>query len=320
MAPATERPGFLFLACPDTRILQEEIERLAKVYAPADGPFKRLVFWGDEPATNAFWEALSLRDLFGSVRLVIVRQANLWPSATWKMLDRILARPVTGSFPLFCLENDWDKTYKLPQAAAKLRCVDFARKHKWFWEEPGITDRTVRRYVEAQAKERGLKLAPQTLAVLCENTPKQAGVIANELDKLALLYDGTTPVPPQFLDTAEWSAEPQIFNCLNALFRGDRKKAWQEFARIEDMDTQALAFTGMLSWYLRSFWQLMAGDPRGGYFAFKPEQARRFGARRLARAMNLVMDAETAIKTGRPQRQTMELTFADLSDLFAGVK
>ena len=104
----SQRPGFLFLSCPDSQILLEEVEARARAWAPQDGPFKRLCFWGDEPPDNSFWEALNLRDLFGSVRLVVVRQAHLWHADVWKLLDKMLARPLTGSFPIFCLENAQD--------------------------------------------------------------------------------------------------------------------------------------------------------------------------------------------------------------------
>ena len=101
----SQRPGFLFLSCPDSQILLEEVEARARAWAPQDGPFKRLCFWGDEPPDNSFWEALNLRDLFGSVRLVVVRQAHLWHADVWKLLDKMLARPLTGSFPIFSIHS-----------------------------------------------------------------------------------------------------------------------------------------------------------------------------------------------------------------------
>ena len=39
---------------------------------------------GDEEPSPRFWEQLTLQGLFGTPRLLVVRQAHLWPAAVWK--------------------------------------------------------------------------------------------------------------------------------------------------------------------------------------------------------------------------------------------
>ncbi|MDO5536039.1 MAG: DNA polymerase III subunit delta [Desulfovibrionaceae bacterium] len=312
----SERPGFLFLVCPDVQLLLETVEAKARQYQPAEGPFKRVCFWGDELPGSAFWEALSVRDLFGSMRMVLVRQANLWPTAVWKTLDKMLARPLGGSWPVFCIENDWDRgKAKIPAAITKTRCLAFAGKQGWMWSNPGITDYTVRDYVRSQAGARGLKLAPATIERLCEDTPRQAGVLSAELDKLSLLSDGS-PVQPDMLGTAEWSAEAQVFTCVSCIFKGDAAGAWREIGRTTDMEAAALPMLGVMTWHLRTLWQLLAGDsvPKAG--SLKPAMAQQIGAARLSSAMDLVMEADAAIKTGGSGRQIMELLCSRLLRLF----
>ncbi len=310
-------PGFLFMVCPDVQLLLEAVEEQARLNAPADGPLKRVCFWGDEAPGSAFWEALSVRDLFGSRRLVLVRMANLWTASAWKILDKALSRPLGGSWPIFCLENDWDRgAPKIPAVIARTRCLAFAKKQRWMWTSPGITDRTVREYVRAQAGARGLRLAPETLERLCEDTPRQAGVIAAELDKLALLSDGG-PLSADMLGTAQWSPDAQVFTCVSCLMRGDARGTWRELARSTDLDSGALGVMGVITWHLRTLWQLMAGEPcRAGRLT--AGMARSLGPARLTAAMNMVMDAEQAVKTGAPGRQTVEMLCSRLLQLFRG--
>ena len=318
MAKATtQRPGFLFVACPDVQILLATVEEQARIHAPAGGTFKRVCFWGDEAPGNAFWEALTVRDLFGSMRLVLVRQANLWNTQTWKTLDKMLARPLAGSFPVFCVENDWERgRIKLPAPLAKLRCVQFATKQGWLLSHPGLTDKTIRGYVKEQAQLRGLALDTLTMNTLCENTPRQAGVVCAELDKLALLAQPGQPVTVDMLGTASWSPEAQVFGCINCLLKGDARGTWRELARVTDMDSAALQLLGLLVWNFRTLWLMLVGDTAPRSFSLTPALAKRIGAARLARCLELVMDAEAAIKTGSPARQTMEMTFSELLMLF----
>ncbi len=309
------QPGFLFMVCPDVQILLEAVEEQARVNAPADGPFKRVCFWGDEVPGNAFWEALSVRDLFGSRRMVLVRMANLWTAPVWKILDKMLARPLGGSWPVFCLENDWEKgSPKIPAVIARTRCLAFARKQRWMWANPGITDRNVHDYVRAQARARGLRLQPDTMERLCEDTPRQAGVLAAELDKLSLLNSGQ-PLTVEQLGTAQWAPDAQVFTCVSCLMRGDARGTWRELARSTDLDNGALGMLGIITWHLRTLWQLLTGEPvRSG--TLTAAMARQLGPARLTSAMNLVLDAEHAVKTGASGRQTVEMLCTRLLHLF----
>ncbi len=312
------RPGFFFIICPDVQLLLEALEEQSKMYAPASGAFKRVSFWGDEQPDSAFWEALSARNLFGDTHLVLVRQANLWNTATWKTLDKILARPLGSSWPVFCIENDWERRApKIPQAISKTRCLNFAKKQGWTWINPGITDGNVRDYVRDQSAKRGLKLQRDTLERLCENTPRQAGILAAELDKLCLLSEGSRPLGPDMLGTASWSPESQVFTCVACLIRGDAHGTWRELARNTDLDNAPLSMLTVLTWHLRVLWQLLAGDPVAKPGSLKPAMAQRLGPLRLSSAMTMVTEAERAIKTGAPGRQTVELLCVNLLRLFA---
>ena len=255
------------------------------------------------------------------MRLVVVRQAHLWHADVWKLLDKMLARPLTGSFPIFCLENaqDGKGKIKVPQVIDKLKCMKFATKMGWTWGDAGLTDKNIRTYVTAQARARGLALDNMTLNALCENTPRFAGVVAAELDKLALLAKPGTSVTPNLLGTADWSAEGQTFSCLNYLMQGKERLVWSELAKIGDLDDQAFLILGLLAWNFRTLWLLMVDGYVGRpVYSLNAAMAKRIGAKRLAQCMTCVLDAEIAIKTGTQPRQSMEITFARLFSILHG--
>lgn len=97
------RPGFSFLVCPDSRLLQARLEALVSAQGDSSR-WERHVLWGDEEPSPRFWEQLTLQGLFGTPRLLVVRQAHLWPAAVWKKISAALARPSEQCWPFFCLE------------------------------------------------------------------------------------------------------------------------------------------------------------------------------------------------------------------------
>ena len=313
------RPGFSFLICPDAQLLLEKVEEDAKAYeASSPTPLKRLNFWGDEPPETSFWSALSTMDLFGSANLVVVRQANLWNAATWKVLDTTLSKPLPGSIPIFCIENEWDKGKpKIPAIIAKKKCYQFAQKKGWIWQYPGLTDNSVKGYLQAEAKSRGLVLSPDAVKYLADNTPRQAGVLTHELDKLAILSDGKTTVTVDMLGTAQWSAEAKTFECISAILRGDLKGTWKEIAKLDLHDTTtALGFLGLVSWHFRTLWMLLVGEPVRGKLT--PALAQRLGHAKISTALNLIVETEQAVKTGTNIRQAVELLASRLLNLCHG--
>ena len=66
------RPGFSFLVCPDSRLLQARLEALVSAQGDS-GRWERHVHWGDEEPSPRFWEQLTLQGLFGTPRLLVVR-------------------------------------------------------------------------------------------------------------------------------------------------------------------------------------------------------------------------------------------------------
>lgn len=301
---STARPGFLFLVCPDAQLLRERTEAARKAYPPQDGgAYDCASYWGDTEPPRDFWSNLSAVSLFGTSHFIVVRQANLWTASVWHRLDKVLARPLGGSLPVFCLENAWEKGRpKIPAYIAKLACFAFAGKKNWMWRSEGLTDRNIGQFIQKEAAARGLKIPGQVLQHFADTVPRSAEVVCNELDKVVLMHPKDGEVSAAMLGTADWAPDASLFSCLDALYRGDEKRTWAEYARVTDADAAAFQLLGLLAMNLRKLWQNMAGE-RAPFFGASagvmPQLARRLGPRGLAKAFTAVADAEKAVKTGQ---------------------
>ncbi len=319
--PGGERPGFSFFVCPDGHMLRCALEEALAAWPPERGAWERHVFWGDEEPAPRFWELLSLEELFGASRAIVVRQAQLWPAAVWKKLSRAIARPSARAWPLFCLEGEWEKRRpRLPAHITRLRCFAFADGRGWVWRGEGLSERDLGRHVRARARALGLSFAPDALEQFCASVPPDGLAIENELRKLLLMAGGAT-VDTAMTATAGWSPECNVFACIRRLEQGDLAGAWRELARGEDDDRLLFSLLALLARDWRLLWQLLAGEDvrlHPSDAAAKRALAQRLGAAGVARGFAVLADAEWQVKSGRRSpAQALESLAVELATLCA---
>lgn len=336
-------PGFSFLVCPDGQLLRARMEQLLSSFPPASGQWERHVYWGDEEPSPRFWEQLTLQGLFGAPRVLVVRQANLWPAAVWKKVSHALARPSEQCWLFFCMEVAWDKGQpKIPAHIAKLRCMAFADQQGWIWRQDGLNERAVKKHVLQRSHELGLRFEQDALEQFCASVPPDALAIENELIKLQLLRNtaqddareksqadshGADQVPDQgtitlaMTATASWNPECNVFDCIRHMEAGNLTAVWKELSRSQDGDSLLFSLLALLARELRLLWQLWAGEKvrvHPNEAAFKKQLATRLGPAVLAECMSTVMDAELQVKSGRRSpSQSLDYLAAHMTDLFA---
>lgn len=337
-APATARqtrsamshPGFTFLICQDSRLLQARMESLLAA-AKADSCWERHVYWGDEDPPPRFWEQLTLQGLFGTPRVLVARQAHLWPAAVWKKISAALGRPSDQCWPFFCLEVGWERGQpKIPAHLAKLRCFAYAEQQGWIWRSEGLTERGLQRHVQTRAAELGLRFAPDALEQFCASVPLAAQAVENELQKLLLLAPPDSLPSPEaplrvdvsMLATASWSPDCNIFALIRHLEAANFPAVWKELERgRKDVDSLVFSLLALLAREFRQLWQLHAGENvRMAPADMGPKQqlARRLGVEGLSGGLALVMDTEWQIKSGRRSPdQCLDFLAAELCRLFA---
>ncbi|WP_241159443.1 MULTISPECIES: DNA polymerase III subunit delta [unclassified Desulfovibrio] len=322
-APVTggEKPGFSFLVCPDGHMLRRALDDALAACPPERGQWERHVFWGDEEPPPRFWELLSLEELFGASRAVVVRQAQLWPAAVWKKLSRAIARPSARVWPVFCLEGEWEKRRpKIPAHITRLRCFAFADGRGWVWRGEGLAERDVPRHVRERARAIGLAFEPQALEQFCASVPPDGLAIENELAKLRLMA-GDAPVTSAMTAAGGWTPECNVFACIRRMESGDLAGVWRELARSEDGDRLLFSLLALLAREWRLLWQLLAGEEvrlHPSDASFKRALAQRLGAAGLARGFAALADAEWQVKSGRRSpSQSLESLAAAMTALCA---
>lgn len=315
-----DRPGFSFLASPDSALIKQELEKQAASWKGAGKP-KRLIFWGDEEPCDSFWEALSQAGLFAEKKIIIVRQAESWPQAVWKQISTALGRELDHVWPFFCLEVEAERgKLKIPAHIQKQRCFAFADKKGWVWRSPGLGP-NIQRFVREQAKKLGLVLEPEELNAFCSSCPQDAQGILSELQKLSSLSsDGR--ISPEWIQGGELMLEQDAFALLRRLSAGDLASAWPAISA--DSEGSLLFFLiAMLSRDFRIFWQILSGEePRlyGPDAARKRETARKLGYLGVGNGFAALADAEYQVKSGRlTPGQALERLAVGMSSLFSRV-
>jgi len=313
------RPGFSFLVCPDSELLQRRIGEMLH-----ESDFARRVYWGDEELPPAFWQDMTSQGLFGGSSAVVLRRTEALPAQTLSQLSPLLAGFNPAAWPIFCVENAWDKGRpKIPAQLKKQKFWGFAEKKKWIWESPGLTEKTLTDYIRSWTAQRGLTIRPETLQTLARCLPTDAAAVDNELAKLELSLHGRTEIGPDDLSLVASEATMDYFSLIESLITGRISLTlWREILR-ERAGNDGLLFPLLagLTREARAMWQILHGDAGGmpdWMLRKKENAARKAGPRRTAAIFALVLDAEHGIKSGEQnEHQALERLVGGLAALFS---
>jgi DNA polymerase-3 subunit delta len=80
-------------------------------------------------------------------------------------------------------------------------------------------------WIDARAREKGVKLAPRAMASLAQLIGPDLWCIENELDKLAAYSDGAVVEPETVAEIVTQAQETKIWNLTDAIMAGDSAKA-----------------------------------------------------------------------------------------------
>lgn len=314
------RPGFSFLVCPDSALLLQKADSLLALPGPDGGGWKRRVFWGDEPPGSKFWESLKQRGLFAANTAVIVRKAQEWPARVWKSLDEALAAGSASVWPIFCLECEFDRKFKIPPHIEKSKAYLFASKSRWVWERRPLEGAELRKFAISEAEKRKLVLDQEALDSFCGLVPASAAAVANALDQLALAHDGGEIKGPL---TGFGGAAPEAnaFLCIKSLYSGNTAQAWRE-ALQGDASSLLFFLIALLAKDFHDFWLFLSGENPYMHYsdaALKQSLSRRLGRKGLSLAFAMLAEAEYQVKSGRlAPEQALDQLLAGLGRLFAG--
>ena len=318
------RPGFFFLICPDSELIQEQIAALAAAHPPdPEQTYERRIHWGDDGLTSLFWEDLTLTGLFARPKLLVVRQAQFLDAAAWDSLASVLRRFIPHAWPLFCLEVAFDRGKpSLPKALAKQKYYGFAQDKGWIWQSPGLTEQGLKDWLRSWAAAHGLRFGPGGLEALAAILPTDAAAASREMEKIELACAPGAAIGPEAAGLVSHAAELDIFAFIDALQRGSTPvKIWQTvFLSGQTEEAPVFRFLAMFLREARILWQIHFGEFTGrlppSVLQAKEALSRRLGPGRIARIFDLAMETELGVKTGeRTAEQALELFVAEISKL-----
>jgi len=188
--------------------------------------------------------------------------------------------------------------------------------------------KTLPSWLQARARTRNIAIEGGAVAVLCDFVGSNLRQLDNELEKLALYADGR-PITPQDVRTMVSDAsEEMIWNLTDALAQRQPAKAMQSLHELQHNDQNPI---GMLSAIVRQYRMLIeikslmaAGQTNKfeiakqlGYAAFPVEKAMRlvnqYTFEELDHAMERLLDADVAMKSGSDQNTEIDVLVAELS-------
>ncbi|WP_141721045.1 DNA polymerase III subunit delta [Desulfoplanes formicivorans] len=319
-----QRPGFSFCVCPDPERLREHI-RLCLEHTKTD--WENKVFWGDEDISPAFWQALSVPNLMGPPRALILRRAHGLKVDFWKSLTPHLKGFKQSIWPFFCLEGAWSKNKPaIPKTIQSRPYWKVATRKKWIWQDPGLTRSNLPETVRRWAGSRQIQFEPGVLQAFCHNLPLETFALHNELEKLSLHLGTRKTVTLSDLTLFEHPMDMDMFTFLRSI--QDKRQCLQSWKKIlvdqgSTGSDMLFPFLGLLTWETRTMWQLAAGEDKAvrlppSIKSMKKNMATRLGLIKLSRIFDLIADAETSVKSGRQTPdQALAFTVQELMRTFS---
>ncbi len=319
------RPGFTFCFCPDSDLLFESIRTQLE---NTDGSWKIKQFWADEDLPDSFWDSLNWSGLLGDSLAVVLRRGEHLQAENWKKLHSALSRFRPRVWPFFCVEKEWAKGKPpVPAALKKQKYWQVAQAKKWVWQSPGLNRESVRTRVQEWARQAGIAVPQDLLAVVVNALPLDGAGLKNELAKLASLAEDRGELRAEDLSVLSFQADLDIFSFIRSLqHRGKEAQVWRQVLRNQakgGSDT-IFSFLALLLREARILWQLSHGEGNkvwlpGQVKTQKMELARHVGQARMLQLWTLLLEAETGVKTGElSPDQAMEVLVSKLMLLFSG--
>ena len=325
--------GFYFCACPDSALLKISVKEISSEVFPKDSEFRISIYRGDEEIPDEFWKAIAMQSFDESNRVIVLRHAESVPIALMRRLSDLLGRVNPQVMTIVCLESQWEKksgklpVFTLPKILSELKCVQFARKKKWWREIPPLNQRTIQDFIRQRADSLKINVPQDTLRVLADAMPLDAAAVLSEMAKLALLAasrakDGEIPtLIPEDANLIKEAVEFDIFELINNLQNGKVVSVWTDLKK-DAPDAILFPLISNLRTAARDAWQILSKDTSSSLnvYALKYRQAldnklRLQGIIKLFDALHI---ADLSVKTGNASTsQALDRLIADLTLLFA---
>lgn len=170
-------PLYLFFGEEDYLVEQYVDAVLAAALAPEDKDFNLDIFYGNETDGAAIVNAASAFPMMAERRLVIVREFHHLDNPA----QNLLAKYAQNASPTTCLILTSSEFTSTSSVIKKLSPFGFAVEAKPLYENQAPA------WIKSHAKNRGLDISDEAVALLSANTGVSLRRLASEIDKIELL-------------------------------------------------------------------------------------------------------------------------------------
>jgi len=310
------------LAGTDPFLYQRIAGALARqVVTEATRAFNYDVFEGKSTAASAILSAVRTVPMMAKRRLVVVRDVEGLGADTLAALAAYLDKPIPETILVLWAQK----------ADGRIKLYQVAKKKNFLHEL--VVPKNLVGWILDEAARRRARISEDAARRLADVVGGDLGRLSSAIEQL-VLYAGDRPVDAADVDEliAE-TRERSVFELANAVGQGNREKAMRAVAKLCDQRESTIGVAMMLARHMRQVAlareMTEARAPRAELprligappFAIDGlvQQARRFSARALGRAFELIAQADLDLK-GPPkaalgERIVLERLVGKLCDL-----
>jgi len=254
------RPVYLIAGPEPLRVL--EAADAVRTHARAQGIAEREVF--DADGRDFDWNALAMSfrapSLFASQRLLELRLPTAKPGKDGAELIADFCAEPPGDVTLLITGNEWSRQHggKWSEAVARVGHLVVA----WAVKPHELTD-----WVESRLRSRGVHADREAVQRLVERVEGNLLAAAQEVDKLALLADGSTLDAARMDALVADAARYDVFRLIEVALNGQPAQVSRMLAGLRAEGEAIPALMGMVVRELQSAAALARVQARGGNLA-----------------------------------------------------
>lgn len=157
----------------------------------AEQGFNQMILYGRDTTMDEILENAKRFPMMAEHQVIIVKEAQNLVKQLHK-LESYVEQPQTTTVLVFAYK------YKVPDGRSKV--TKLLKKHAVYFESKPLYENKVGPFINEALKEKGYQINPEANRLLVDYLGTDLGKINNELSKLTLVHDPSTPITPQVIE------------------------------------------------------------------------------------------------------------------------
>ena len=307
-----EHPPLYMLKGEETFIMEEMAEKLASAVIGEEAKsFNLDVEYGSEIDMERFLAAASSFPFLGDRRMLVLREAEKL-KGKWKQLLEYCAKPSPSTVMVFLVDTHDETGRKIHQPKDMPALEKLVRANGRIIEFQRLNKADLIKWITQKASKSGIKLDQEAANLLVGSVGDDLYSIQNEIDKLALVYEGSEVSRDELAGVIGNYRMNAVFDLVDRAGSGDEGAALAVLASI--ITTGAERPPTVVYLLIRHFLALLkikTGMKAGGYMHNEyKRKADRFSTKGIMVWLENLRVAEKIMKsTSFPERLLLESVF-----------